>query len=410
MSLNWQDHYAERIRIDSGPTLGSLLGLGPDTISLAGGLPAPEFFPLDAIQEAVTSVLASDAHGALQYGPTPGYYPLREFLADRMSAVGVTASAEQVLITTGSQQGLDLVARLLIDPGSTIVVEDPSYAGGLQAFDSCQASYLAVPIDNDGMRVDLLEERLAAGGPRPRFIYALPNFQNPSGVTLNLERRQRLLELAYRHRTPILEDDPYGELRYDGEVLPSIKSMDVEGSVIYLGTFSKILAPGLRLGWVVADEAVIQQLTRLKQGVDLHTDSLSQRIACQVSRNGWLERQIEMVKPVYRERRDAMLRALERYLPGGTTWTRPLGGLFVWATLPDGIDTAAMLGDALDRKVAYVPGVAFHPHRDRNNGMRLNFSATDAKTIEEGVRRLGEVAALHAPAKELASLPAARTM
>jgi 2-aminoadipate transaminase len=409
MTLNWPDYYAERIRTDSGPTLGSLLGLDPDTISLAGGLPAPEFFPLEAIKDAVASVLDSDAHGALQYGPTPGYYPLREFLAERMSNMGVKASPEQVMITTGSQQGLDLVGRLLIDPGSTVVVEDPSYAGGLQAFDSCQARYLAVPIDDDGMRVELLEERLAGAGSRPRFIYALPNFQNPSGVTLSLERRRQLLDLAYRHRIPVVEDDPYGELRYDGEPLPSIKSMDAGGSVIYLGTFSKILAPGLRLGWIVAEEGVIEQLVKLKQGVDLHTDSLSQRIAYLVSRDGWLERQIQTVKPVYRERRDAMLRALERYLPPGSSWTRPQGGLFVWASLPEGIDTGATLPDALAAKVAYVPGVAFHPHKDRNNGMRLNFSYPTPERIDEGIRRLGEVVARHLPAEEMVPLPAAGT-
>lgn len=412
MSIDWQARYAGRVRTDNGPTLGTLLGSNqtPGTISLAGGFPAAEHFPLQAIRDGLDAVLSSDPSGALQYGPTEGYPPLRDFLAHRMSNAGVNATAEEVLVTTGSQQGLDLMARLLIDPGTPVAVEDPTYAGGLQAFDGCQASYLLVPIDQDGLRVDLLETILAGNGPKPSFIYALPNFQNPTGTTLSLERRHRLLEISYRYRIPILEDDPYGELRYEGEALPSIKSMDTEGNVIYLGTFSKILVPGLRLGWVVANEAVIQQMARIKQGVDLHTDSLSQRLAYHVSRDGWLEKQVETLIPVYRERRDVMLRALESYMPAGTSWTRPQGGLFVWAQLPGSVDTAAMLPDALEARVAYVPGIAFHPGEDRTNCMRLNFSCMAPDVIREGVRRLGAVAARWAAVKgeeELVAAPLA---
>lgn len=393
MGLDWQGLYAERVRSAQGSTLRDLMSFGsiPDIISLAGGLPAPELFPVDVIRQAMDEIMATDARSALQYGATEGYLPLKSFLAERVSRFGISATPEEVLITTGSQQGLDLVGRLFVDPGSLVAVEDPSYVGGLDAFNSYQASYLVVPVDEEGMQVDLLEDLLARVAARPRLIYVLPNFQNPSGCTLSLARREKLLELSYRHSIPIVEDDPYWELRYEGEHLPSLKSMDTEGNVIYLGTFSKILSPGLRLGWVVAPREVIDQMVKAKQSADLHTDSLAQRIVARVCSTGLLDQHIETMKPVYRERRDAMLRALADHLPPGSRWSRPEGGLFLWATLPEGLDTGAMLSDALREKVAYVPGVAFHPRGDRTNTVRLNFSAVSVPMIREGVRRLGRV-------------------
>jgi len=364
----------------------------PGLISLAGGYPAPELFPVDAFREAFDAVLSTDAGAALQYGTAEGYLPLREFLAGRMARFGIRASPEEVMITHGSQQGLDLVARLFVDWGSPVAVEDPSYVGGLQAFDGYGARYLAIPTDEDGMQVDWLEEALARGEVRPRLIYALSNFQNPSGATLSLERRHRLLELSYRHHIPILEDDPYGELRYEGKDLPSLKSLDVEGNVIYLGTFSKILAPGLRLGWVVAPTGVIRGLLLGKEAADLHTNSLAQRAVHELCRRGLLDRHIPRIRSVYRGRRDAMLRALAAHLPDGARWSRPKGGLFLWVQLPGGVDTDAMLPDAVREKVVYVPGSAFSPRRERTSAMRLNFSNCPPAEIEEGVRRLGMVA------------------
>ena len=394
MGVQWQSLYAERVRHARGSALRDLLRAGsiPDVISLAGGFPDPELFPVDAFRHATESVLVSEAGAALQYGPTEGYLPLRSFLAERMSRFGVAASLEEVLITSGSQQGLDLVSRLLVDPGSVVVVEDPSYVGGLLSFASCQAQYLAIPVDAEGMQVDLLEDLLARSGPKPKLIYALPNFQNPAGGTLSLPRRHKLLELSYRHGIPILEDDPYGELRYDGEHLPSLKSLDTEGNVIYLGSFSKILSPGVRLGWVVAPRDVVDQLADMKQAVDLNTNSLAQHVVHRVCLTGLLERHIEAVKPVYRERRDVMLHALAKYLPAGSSWSRPQGGLFIWTRLPEQMDAAAMLVDATGERVSYVPGACFHPHGDCTNTLRLNFSAVPPPMIREGVRRLGRVA------------------
>ncbi|MHB0869013.1 MAG: aminotransferase-like domain-containing protein [Chloroflexota bacterium] len=394
MALDWQGLYAERFRASRESPLRDLLRFSgmPDLISLAGGYPAAELFPVDAFREAFDVALADDARSTLQYGLSEGYLPLRGFLADRMSQFGVAASPEELLITNGSQQGLDLLARLFVDPGSTVVVENPSYVGGLEAFNGYQARYLVVPTDEEGMQVDRLEEALAAGKVRPRLIYALPNFQNPSGATLSLARRRRLLELSYRYGIPILEDDPYGELRYEGKALPSLKSMDSEGHVIYLGTFSKILVPGLRLGWVLASSEVVQRLVEGKQASDLCTSYVAQRATYEVCRMEILDRHIGRMRQVYRRRRDTMLRALARELPASAGWSRPRGGLFLWVTLPEEVNTGAMLDDAVREKVAYVPGSAFNPHGQPTSSLRLNFSSASPSQIEEGIRRLGRVA------------------
>ncbi|MGE5620038.1 MAG: PLP-dependent aminotransferase family protein [Sphingomonadaceae bacterium] len=394
MALDWQGLYAERFRVPRASPLRDLLSFGamPDLISLAGGYPAAELFPVEAFQEAFASVLASEARTALQYGPVEGYLPLRAFLAERMGGLGIGVGPEELLITNGSQQGLDLLARLFVDPGSTVVVERPSYVGGLEAFLGFQARLLAIPTDEEGMQVDLLGELLAEGKVQPKLIYVLPTFHNPAGVTLSLPRRQRLLEISYRYGIPIVEDDPYGELRYEGKRLPSLKSMDREGHVIYLGTFSKILVPGLRLGWVAASRDVIGQLVRGKQAADLHTSYLVQRATHEVCRMDLLDRHVSRVRQVYRRRRDAMLRALARELPPGSGWSRPQGGLFLWVNLPDGVDTGTMLAEAVREKVAYVPGFAFDPHGRPTSSLRLNFSCAAPAQIEEGVRRLGRVA------------------
>lgn len=402
----WTDRYALRARGMTSSVIRELLKLieDPETISFAGGLPAPEVFPIVEIEAAARRVLAEHASTALQYGATEGYLPLRELLVRHMARYGIEVTPANVLVTSGSQQALDLVAKLFVNSGDHILTEEPTYVGALQAFTAYQAQYLTVPVDEEGMRVDRLEEALRAG---PKFLYVLPNFQNPGGVTLSLKRRWQLVELASRYGTPIVEDDPYGQLRYEGRHLPPLVKIDAEhhgsarhgrpyrGGVIYLGSLSKTLAPGLRIGWIVAPGEVVARLVQMKQGMDLHTSTFSQMVAFEVARGGFLDRHVRRVREIYGARRDAMLAALERFFPPGARWTRPQGGLFLWATLPEGCDTAELLKEALKEKVAFVPGAAFHPNGGGKNTMRLNFSYSRPEVIEEGIGRLGGVVARH---------------
>jgi 2-aminoadipate transaminase len=317
-----------------------------------------------------------------------------------MARYGIRVGPDNVLITTGSQQALDLIGKLFINPGDHVLTEAPTFLGALQAFTAYQAEYLPVPIDDEGMRMDLLEDALRGC---PKFIYVLPNFQNPTGVTLSLARRHRLVELASHYGVPIVEDDPYGQLRYEGEHLPPIVKLDAEfhgcangerafrGDVLYLGTLSKILAPGFRVGWIVAPEDVISRLVMLKQGADLHTSTFAQMVAYETARGGFLDRHVRTIRAVYRQRRDAMLRALDLHFPAEVTWTQPQGGLFLWASLPPGMDASALLGEALRRKVAFVPGASFFPAGGGAETFRLNFSYCTPPLIEEGVQRLAAV-------------------
>ena len=401
MGIKWAEFYALRVEGMKSSMIRELLKVTqePDVISFAGGLPAPEIFPIKECEEACCKVLREEGALALQYSTTEGYLPLRRFVVEKMSRYGIKASEDNVLITQGSQQALDLIGKLFIDPGDVILLEAPSYVGAIQAFTSYQARYVTVPIDDDGMRVELVEEVLRKS--RPKFIYVLPNFQNPGGTTLPLERRKRLVELAEHHGIPLIEDDPYGELRFEGEHIPSLVVLDAEGrdnahgffegNVIYMSTFSKTLAPGLRLGWVVAPAEVVSKLVQAKQGADLHTTTLTQMVAYEMVRTGFLEGHVRKIREVYRERRNVMLKALEEYFPPGATWTRPQGGLFLWVTLPEEIDAMELLKDAVEAKVAYVPGVAFYADGRGQNSMRLNFSYSQPEMIEEGIRRLARV-------------------
>jgi 2-aminoadipate transaminase len=304
------------------------------------------------------------------------------------------------LITASSQQALDLLGKILINPGDNILVESPSYLGALQAWNLYGAQYITVPMDEDGMVTDSLEEALRAG---PKFIYVLPNFQNPTGVTLSLERRHILIELADRYGVPIIEDDPYGQLRYEGQHLPSVVVLDSQyrddcthcyrGNVIYLSTFSKLLAPGLRLGWVIAPEEVIRKLVVAKQAADLHTSTFTQMVAYEVSRGGFIDRHVQLIREVYGHRRDVMLAAMDRYFPPEVDWTQPKGGLFLWGILPKYLDAADVLAAAVEKKVAFVPGEHFHPTGGGKNTMRINFSNATPEKIEEGIFRLGKVLA-----------------
>lgn len=419
MTTPWQQRYAQRMQRVGSSMIRELLKLTeqPDIISFAGGLPAPELFPMEAFQAGCERVLARHGRRALQYGTTEGYGPLREYIVHKMAQYGIKAAPENVLITSGSQQALDLLGKLLINPGDKILTERPTYLGALQAWRAYQAEFVSVPIDDDGLQTDLLEEALCVG---PKFMYILPNFQNPGGVTLSMARRQMLIELADRYGIPIVEDDPYGELRFEGEHLPPLVVQDADrlngrsslngngffhGNVIYLSTFSKTLAPGLRLGWIVAPAEVIQHCVMAKQGMDLHTSTFVQMVAYEVVQNDFLKEHVRQIREVYRARRDVMLAAMARYFPQGITWTRPQGGLFLWATLPEYLDSVAILEKAIDHKVAFVPGTAFYPGGGGQNTMRLNFSNAQPEQIKIGIRRLGEVLATEMADKGNGSLP-----
>jgi len=282
---------------------------------------------------------------------------------------------------------LDLIGKVFIDPGDRIIVEKPTYLGALQSWNAYEANFLGVPIDAEGIKLDELEEALKAGG---KFVYLMPNFQNPSGVTLSLERRKRLLELVAKYEVPLIEDDPYGQLRYEGKHIPPLFALDGP-DVIYMSTFSKILSPGLRLGWMIAPPEIIHRLVQAKQGTDLHTSTLIQMVVYEVSHGGFLDRQVRAIRTVYRERRDTMLCAMEEHFPSGVTWTQPQGGLFLWVTLPPSLDSAEVLREALKMKVAFVPGASFYADGSGANTMRLNFSYSKPAIIEEGIRRLGQV-------------------
>jgi 2-aminoadipate transaminase len=409
MTTPWNQRYALRIQGMGSSIIRELLKLteNPEIISFAGGLPAPEVFPVEAFRAAADRVLRQHGRQALQYSTTEGYTPLREWIADYMSKYGIEAGVDNILITSGSQQALDLIGRILINPGDCILTERPTYLGALQAWKAYQAAYTSVPIDDDGLQVDKLEEALCAG---PKFMYVLPNFQNPGGVTLPVARRKTLLEIADRYGVPIVEDDPYGELRYEGEHLPPLVVMDAKilnsrssqsngngsgfmrGNVIYTSTFSKTLAPGLRLAWIVAPSEVLQRCVMAKQGMDLHTSSFVQMMATEVlHQEGFYMEHVRTIRRVYGERRQLMLAALERCFPPGTHWTRPQGGLFLWVTLPKPLNTIELMPKAIANKVAYVPGTAFFPDGSGHNTFRLNFSNATPEQIEAGIERLGKV-------------------
>lgn len=400
MKTSWPERFALRMKSARRSEVRELLKLTeqPGVISFAGGLPAPELFPVARVEEATAKVLREQGQQALQYSTTEGYRPLREMIARHTCRYGVQVGPDNILITASSQQALDLIGKIFINPGDHVLVEKPTYLGALQAWNLYQAQYLGIPIDDDGMMTDELENALRAGA---KFLYALPNFQNPAGVTIPLERRRRIVELADHYGVPILEDDPYGQLRYEGEHVPSIVAVDAEyqsgngrtytGNVIYLSTLSKTLAPGLRLGWIVAPEEVIDRLVLAKQGTDLHTSTFAQMIAHEVARGGFLDEHVRKLRSAYRERRDAMLAAMDEMFPTSVTWTRPRGGLFLWVRFPEHVDAADLLKEAIKEKVAFVIGSAFYPDGSGRNTARFNFSNSNPEMIREGIARLAAV-------------------
>jgi len=366
----------------------------PDIISFAGGLPAPETFPVKELEEISCQLLREKGATALQYGPTEGEAALRQELAKLLPHEKDSIRPENILVTTGSQQGLDIVSKIFLDPNDIVVLELPTYIGGLQAFAAYRARMIGVPQDNYGMRTDLLEmllARLAARKKKPKFIYVVPDFQNPSGVTMSLERRKAVLKLAYKYEIPIVEDSPYRDLRFAGQPVPAIYSLDTENQVIMLRTFSKLLCPGLRLAWITAPVKWIDRMVVAKQGMDLCSPSFTQLIVAEYLRRRLLPEQIESIRKLYAKKRDVMLAALKKYMPKGVKWTEPEGGLFLWVKLPKRMSATGLFPKAIENKVAYVIGSAFHCDGKGHNTMRLNFSYPSEQQIDEGIKRLAKV-------------------
>jgi 2-aminoadipate transaminase len=390
--IDWEPRLATRVGRMKSSIIRELLKLTqqPDIISFGGGLPAPEFFPVREFEEACRHVLNTAGPASLQYSTTEGHPPLRQWLAESMAKYGIWVEPDNILMTNGSQQALDLIGKLFVDPDSSICTSAPTYLGALQAWDSYQARYFTVPQDDEGMLVEEIPGLIGKHG-RPRLLYVLPNFHNPAGTTLPLDRRQRLVEIAREFDLILVEDDPYGELRYEGEDITPIIRLAPERT-IYLSTFSKTLSPGIRLGWIVAPKAVISRFVQAKQGADLHTGTFVQMIAHDICFRGIVKEHVKKLRGVYRERRDAMLAAMESTWPKGCSWTRPAGGLFLWARVPESLDTRELLKLAVEKKVAFVPGIAFYPGESGGfNTMRLNFSNATLEQIQEGIGRLGKV-------------------
>jgi 2-aminoadipate transaminase len=366
----------------------------PEVISLAGGLPDTSTFPPQTFAAQMTRIAQESAAEALQYGPTEGFHETVDCIVEVMGAEGMLPDPEDVIVTTGGQQAIDLLCKTLVDPGDAVICEAPTYPGAIPVFCSYEADTIQVECDSEGMRIDELEavlERLDGEGRRPKFVYSVPTFQNPAGVTMSLERRRRLVELARARELLVIEDNPYGLLRFGGEALPPLYQLDGGDFVIYIGTFSKILSPGIRLGWAVAPPPVMDKVVLGKQAADLCTSTLTQYFVREYFRDGNWREYVESLAGIYRSRRDAMVEALGRHFPPQATWTEPEGGLFIWATLPSYIDTSDLLAKALREDVAFVPGQAAYVDGSGHNSMRLNFSAGGEDEIREGIRRIGKV-------------------
>ena len=413
MSTGWTSRYALRTKSITSSQIRELLKVTqkPGMISFGGGLPAPDVFPVQRFEEACHKVLTEQAASALQYGETEGYRPLRELIANNMARYGIKAKVENVLITSGSQQALDLIGKLFINAGDRVLVEAPTYLGALQAFNVYGAEYVSVPIDENGLRTDLLEKPLRSG---PKFMYVLPNFQNPAGTTLSEGRRHELVMLADKYGIPIIEDDPYGQLRYEGEHLPSLVVLDREnlrrdngysiGNVIYLSTFSKTLAPGLRLGWIVAPPEVISKLTQLKQGADLHTSTFTQFVAYEVARDGFLDKHVKLIRKIYGERRDVMLQALQEFFPPEVTWTHPQGRPIPLGNSARRDWTCRPFSNRQSSRTwRSSPAIPSMPTilQEGSRHMRLNFSNAAPEQIREGIRRLAAAVKSHLTATTL---------
>ncbi len=387
-----ENKFAERTHLVKSSETREILKVTekPEVISFAGGLPAPELFPVEAIKSACNAVLNEEGAASLQYSTTEGYVPLRETISQRMQVMGINSSIKNILITSGSQQAIDLTGRLFINEGDTIICESPTYLAAINALKAYNAKFVEVAMDDDGMIMEELEKKLQEH-PNTKFIYTIPDFQNPTGRTLILERRKRMIELANQYDVLIVEDNPYGAVRFAGEELPPVKHFDTESRVIYISTFSKIFTPGLRLGWICADESFIDKYVAFKQIADLHTDSFAQRIAAKYFELYDIEKHINKIKGVYKERCTAMLSSIREFFPQNIIYSVPEGGLFIWIELPESVDSRELFAKCLENNVAFVPGTPFFPNGTKNNTLRLNYSNMPKEKIIKGMKRIGEV-------------------
>ena len=396
------DLYADRMAGMSASEVRALFAVAsrPDVVSLAGGMPFVAALPPGDVEDVVLSVLRDHGSAALQYCGGIGLVGVRERLVALMAEEGVEASPDRVVVTNGAQQALDLIGKIFIDPGDEIAVEEPSYVGAISAFSAYEPRFLQIPLDDEGMIVSSLEEALRAGA-RPKFVYTIPNFSNPAGVTMSLPRREHLVDLSRQFGVPIVEDNPYGMLRFEGQPVASLRSLD-PSNVIYLGTLSKVFAPGIRVGWALAEPGTLERLVLAKEAADLCSSALTQLVAERYLEGDRWRANLRTLVDVYRSRRDAMLDALSTEFPAGARWTMPHGGFYVWATTP-GVDTPGLLAEAVERRVAYVPGTAFYPDGRGRDRMRLSFCYPPEDAIREGVRRLGGLLADRAGLRPAAS-------
>jgi len=396
MSINTEEFYSILASRMKASAIREILKLveNPEVISLAGGMPDPATFPVEDIKKITQEVLSKNSARALQYSTTEGLPELRKYILHHLAKDGNAGELENIIISSGSQQGLDLVGKLFLSPGDIAIVELPSYLAALNAFHSYGGELVGIPMDDEGMQMDILEEKLTQlknEGKKVKFIYTISNFQNPAGVTMSLARRKKIIEIAQKLNVFIVEDNPYEKLRFEGEAIPSIYSLDNNGLVISLGTFSKILCPGLRLAWVLGNKEIIRKMAILKQATDLCTSIFNQLIVYEYCQSGKLEENIKSNIQIYKKKRDVMLNALDKYFPQEATWTKPQGGLFIVATLPEHIDTEEMFKEAIEENVAYVPGGPFYADGKGKNTMRLSFCYPSVEDIDEGIKRLGKV-------------------
>lgn len=384
--------FADRVGSIKPSAIRELLKLTqqPGVISFAGGWPAPESFPIEEMKKVSAKVLEEQGRAALQYSTTEGYQPLREFISKRMNNSGVNIEANQILITNGSQQGLDFSGKLFINEGDVVICESPSYIGALNAFRAYMPKFVEISMDDEGMKMDELEKALKEN-PKAKFIYTVPTFQNPTGITMSVERRKKLIQLANEYKVPILEDNPYCELNFGDEDIPPIKHFDTKGIVIYLGTFSKTFCPGLRIGWVAASPEIVRKYVLAKQGADLQTNTMSQIELAKFVELYDFDEHVKRVKEIYKKRKDAMLNTMREEFPSNIKYTYPSGGMFTWVELPEGIDAADILKKSLEYKVAFVPGSSFYPNGGNENHFRLNYGTMNEDLIAEGIKRLGKV-------------------
>jgi 2-aminoadipate transaminase len=388
--------YADRAKLMKTSEIREFFKLTeqPEVMSFAGGFPSADFFPMERVCEVMHDLIDEEGKCALQYGPTEGNLELRRYLAEKMTQEGAPSDVDNILITNGSQQGMDLLAKVFLNPGDVVIVEEPGYVGGLGAIANYQGDGISIPLDEEGIRTDVLVSRLRKlqmEGRSPKFAYIVPNFQNPTGICMSLARRKRMLELAKEFQFVIIEDNPYGEIRFEGEPIQSIKSMDTEGRVIYLGSFSKTFLPGIRVGWMVGQECLIQKIACAKQATDLCSNSLGQRMAHRFAASGYIELHIASLISRYKAKRDIMLSCMDKHFPEGVSWTQPEGGFFIWVTLPKGMNARDLLLKAIKRNVAFVDGAGFFVNGNGVNTARFAFSEASPEKIMRGIEVLGEV-------------------